>query len=437
MENSKQTILDKIGIPHTLAWGYLGVLIFMMGDGVEQGWLSPYLIDKGLSIGETALIFTVYGITIGVSSWLSGVLSDILGVRKTMFYGLLIYLIGVAGFVGIALGQFSYPLMLVMYAIKGFGYPLFAYTFLVWIAKKSPKAMLGKAVGWFWFVFTGGLSVLGALYASWATKAIGYIPTLWTAVLWALIGALFALVFMKFNISRENKENKTTGSSNSKIKELMNGFTIMKKEPKIGIAGIIRVINTTTLFGFPVFLPLYMMEQGFTEAEWLHIWAVAVTGNIVFNLIFGFIGDFIGWRKTVMWFGCGGCTVGSLLFFYAPQIYPASMMFVMVCGFFWGAMLAGYVPLSALVPSLVKEEKGAAMSVLNLGAGLSAFVGPAVIGIAYPLVGNAGVIWTFAILYVISGILSRFIALPEEKIGTPRQIRKMEMQKLNTVIENE
>ncbi|MFT4073596.1 MAG: MFS transporter [Dysgonamonadaceae bacterium] len=430
---TKQTLLDRIGIPHALAWGYFGVLIFMMGDGVEQGWLSPYLIDHGLSVSESALIFTVYGITIGVSSWLSGVLSDMLGVRKTMFYGLIIYLIGVAGFVGIALSQFSYPLMLGMYAIKGFGYPLFAYTFLVWIAKKSSKAMLGKAVGWFWFVFTGGLSVLGALYASWATKVIGYIPTLWTAILWALIGALFALVFMKFNI---NKTSKASEHKGSKMKELLSGFTIMKEEPKIAIAGIVRVINTTTLFGFPVFMPLYMMEQGFTEPEWLHIWAVAVTGNIIFNLIFGFVGDIIGWRKTIMWFGSGGCAIGSLLFFYAPQIFPGSTVFAMICGFFWGAMLAGYVPLSALVPSLVKEEKGAAMSVLNLGAGLSAFVGPAVIGIAYPLVGNAGVIWTFAILYVISGILSKFIALPEEKLGTPRQIRRLELQKANALIKN-
>lgn len=435
MEKIKETILDKIGIPHVLAWGYLGVLIFMMGDGVEQGWLSPYLIDRNFTVDDSALMFSVYGITIGISSWLSGVLSDILGVRKTMFCGLIIYLLGVVGFVGIALDQFNYPLMLVMYAIKGFGYPLFAYTFLVWIAKKSPNAMLGKAVGWFWFVFTGGLSVLGAIYARWAIHALGHIPTLWTAIIWALIGALFALVFMKFNVPNANKTNEETPKE-SKMKELLRGFTIMIKVPKIGISGIIRTINTTTLFAFPVFLPTYMIKQGFTEDQWLFIWAVAVGGNIIFNLIFGFVGDFIGWRKTVMWFGCGGCTVGSLLFYYAPQIFPGSMVFVMICGFFWGAMLAGYVPLSALVPSLVKEEKGAAMSILNLGAGLSAFVGPAIIKLVFPSFGNEGVIWTFAILYIISGILSKFIALPDEKIGTPRQIRKMELEKLNAAVDS-
>lgn len=59
MGNSKQAFFDKIGIPHSLAWGYLGILIFMMGDGMEQGWLSPYLIEKGMTIGQSALLFTI------------------------------------------------------------------------------------------------------------------------------------------------------------------------------------------------------------------------------------------------------------------------------------------------------------------------------------------------------------------------------------------
>ena len=426
MKDSKQTFLDKIGIPHSLAWGYLGILIFMMGDGMEQGWLSPYLIERGMTVGQTALLFTVYGITIGISSWFSGVLADMLGARKTMFYGLIIYMLGVIGFVGIALTQFSYPLMLVMYAIKGFGYPLFSYTFLVWIAYKSPNAMLGKAVGWFWFVFTGGLSVLGALYSSWAIKAFGHMTTLWTSVLWAVIGAIFALVFMKFG----SVAPKLGGEKKSKMKELLKGLTIMKKEPKIALAGIVRIIDTAPQFAFPVFLPLYMIEQGFTEGEWLHIWAVALLGNIIFNLIFGFVGDYVGWRKTVMWFGCVGCTIGTLLFYYAPQIIPGSIPFVMFGGFFWGAMMAGYVPLSALVPSLVKEEKGAAMSVLNLGAGLSAFAGPALVALFFPLLGSVGVIWILASLYAASAVMTKYITLPEEKLGTPAQLRKMELKNL-------
>ena len=30
-----RTIFDKIGLPRPLAWAYLGILIFMMGDGLS------------------------------------------------------------------------------------------------------------------------------------------------------------------------------------------------------------------------------------------------------------------------------------------------------------------------------------------------------------------------------------------------------------------
>jgi hypothetical protein len=76
----------------------------------------------------------------------------------------------------------NYPVMLLTYAFRGLGYPLFAYSFLVWIAYSTPKQQLGRAAGWFWFVFTGGLNVLGAYYSSGAIVRFGHINTLWTSV---------------------------------------------------------------------------------------------------------------------------------------------------------------------------------------------------------------------------------------------------------------
>src|SRR3954469_4218703 len=91
---TQNSLVDRVGIPKQLAWGYLGIMIFMMGDGVEQGWLSPYLLEKGMSIQQSALLFTVYGVTIAISSWFSGVLAEGFGPKKTMLAGLLLYIIG-------------------------------------------------------------------------------------------------------------------------------------------------------------------------------------------------------------------------------------------------------------------------------------------------------------------------------------------------------
>ena len=75
-------------------------------------------------------------------------------------------------------------------------------------------------------------------------------------------------------------------------------------------------------------------------------------------------------------------------------------------------MLAGYVPLSALVPSLVEKDKGAAVSVLNLGAGLSTFVGPLLVGLLAGPIGYEGVAWVLAGLYVASAVMTHFITPP-------------------------
>jgi len=120
----------------------------------------------------------------------------------------------------------------------------------------------------------------------------------------------------------------------------------------------------------------------------------------------------MGWRNTVIWFGGVGCGLSTLFFYYSPQLFNDNFWAVMVAGVLWGALLAGYVPLSALVPSLVKKEKGAAMAILNLGAGLPVFVGPAIVGLFIGLIGNAGVIWILAILYFIGAFLTKFITLP-------------------------
>ena len=410
-------MFDKVGMPQSLAWGYLGILIFMMGDGVEQGWLSPYLLERGMTIQQSASLFTAYGVTIAISSWFSGVLAEGFGPKRTMLMGVILYIMGTIGFVGYGMPDLHFGVMLLTYALRGFGYPLFAYSFLVWITYRSPQQKLGAAVGWFWFVFTGGLNVFGAYYSSWAIVNLGYLNTLWSSIFWVMLGALLALVLTKDKLKRESRE-----AAGSKARELMKGLTIMREEPKVLLGGIVRIINTTAQFAFPVFLPTYMAAHGFSTTQWLQIWGTIFTSNILFNLIFGFVGDKMGWRNTVMWFGGVGCAISTLLFFYTPQLAEGNFWLVLIPGVLWGALLAGYVPLSALVPSLVKKDKGAAMAILNLGAGLPVFVGPAIVGIFIGLVGDEGVIWILSGLYLISAVLAKFITLPDN-VRTAQHIR--------------
>ena len=298
----------------------------------------------------------------------------------------------------------NYPVLLATYAVKGLGYPLFAYTFMVWITYRVEKKVLSSAQGWFWFVFTGGLNVLGAYFGIFAKEHFGVIPTLWTAVLFAAIGAVLALWVNKCGGNNLFTDQVSSGG----FRELLRGLGIMKREPKVLMGGIVRVINTTSQFAFVVFMPLYMAQYGMTDGQWASIWGSIFVMNILFNLIFGIVGDKFGWNRTVVWFGGVGCAVTVLLFYYSPQILN-QYWFILLCGALWCIMLAGYVPLSALVPSLVEKDKGAAVSVLNLGAGAAAFVGPALVRLLEKPIGYEGIAWTLSALYIVSAVMTHFI----------------------------
>ena len=400
-------IFERTGLPKSLFWGFLGVLIFMMGDGIEQTWLSKYIESQGL---DHELLFTVYGIAIAISSWLSGVIAETIGVRKTMWLGFAIYLVGMTGFAGLGMTGLNYPTLLATYAIKGLAYPLFAYTFIVWITYRVGKESLSSAQGWFWFVFTGGLNVLGAYYGAYTKEAIGVVPTLWTSLIFVTIGAVLALVVNKCPDTNLFAEGKPS-SNQSKFRELIHGLGIMKREPKVLMGGIVRIINSISQFAFVVFMPLYLAEYGMSDTDWGLIWGSVFMFNIIFNLVFGIVGDRLGWAQTIIWFGGVGCAVGVLLFYYAPEIWN-NFWFILACGGFWCVMLAGYVPLSALVPSLVEKDKGAAVSVLNLGAGLATFIGPLLVKLLKEPIGYTGIVWVIAALYIVSSIMTYYIAKP-------------------------
>jgi len=403
--------LERVGIYPPLAIGYLGLLFFMIGDGVESGYLSPFLMEKGFSATHVPLIFTAYGVTAAVAAWLSGALSELWGPRRVMSLGLAIWALFEVLFLLFGVATASYTWLLVFYSLRGFGYPLFAYGFLVWITVVTPKHELGSAAGWFWFAFTGGLPTLGSLLASFLIPAIGAYATLWASLALVLTGGLTALIGVREATGRR----RLAPPLERPIKTLLLSVTIAWKRPKIGIGGVVRCINTAPEFGFLVFLPLfYTKTVGFTLTEWLRLLSFMFLSNIIWNLLFGIIGDKLGWRQTVAYCGGVGSAITTLLLYYTPHLLGPNYTLAVIAGMMYGATLAGYVPLSALMPSLSPEHKGAAMSVLNLGAGTATWVGPGIVGLFLPLVGVPGLMWIFAASYLASAVMALFLKLPDE-----------------------
>ncbi|SDK28300.1 Major Facilitator Superfamily protein [Actinopolyspora mzabensis] len=410
--------LDRIGIPKPLLWGFVGVLIFMIGDGVEITYLTQYLTQPeggGLAGSQaTFATVTIYGLAVMIASWFSGTLSSIWGPRYVMWLGAAWWVVFELLFLYVAIPSQSYLLIVTIYGIRGFAYPLFAYAFLVWAQVASPVHMRGSVAGWFWFVFTGGLPTLGAAVAAFAIGPLGMSlhNTLVLSLVLVAVGGVIGCSVREPHgtkpIADETVENPRSP------KRLIEGVDIVWRDKRTLAGGITRIVNTAPEFGFFAMFPFVFGPEtpggGFlTAPEIAAMTSIVYGANIAANLAFGVLGDYFGWRRTVTWFGCVGCAIATPLWYFA-SIASESFGVAATLGAVYGVLLAGFVPLSALMPSMVTtKDKGSALAVLNFGAGGAAFLGPVTVYAIHPVFGGGGVAIAFALMYVIVAVLSTFV----------------------------
>lgn len=399
--------------PQTFTAQYLGLLIFMIGDGVEIGYLSPFLVSAGQTEHFVALMFTVYGLVAAIGAWFSGLLCDVFSSRTVMTAGLTLWVVPQILFLSIAIPSHSDALLLLTYGLRGAGYPLFAYGLLTLLVKSVEKKRLGLAVGLFWFCFTCGLPTLGSVVAEMLLPHYGQYVTLWIALLAVASGGVIALS----NMGHTRHQSAITSAGWNDVRDTL-GLTLVlvRKNPSLGLACVVRAINSSAAHGIIVFMPFYFTTTlSLTSGNWIRFLEIIFGSNIVFNLVIGFVSDFISWRKTIIWFGGIGSALTCVGMYWLPALYAhTSLPLVYLSAALFGMTLAGYVPLSALTPSLLPENQGIAMSLLNLGAGSSAWIGPFIVYLFKSSVGTVGIIYIYAGLFLLSAILTAFIRLPQK-----------------------
>ncbi|CAG8863226.1 Putative transporter YoaB [Pseudomonas fluorescens] len=401
-----------LGMPVCLVWGYVAIALFMTGDGIELAFLSHYIVDLGFSPTQASFLFTVYGLLAALSSWSSGVLAETFGPRRIMLIGVAAWLVFHALFLTFGLSAQNYPLMVLFYGIRGLAYPLFIYAFLVWIAQVTPGARLASAMGWYWTMYSIGIGFLGTYLPSLSLSRIGFIGTLWMAMLWVALAAVLILFLVKDRGA--SGQGMPTGLA-ERLRELRQGITILFVQRSILVTAIVRVICNLTLFGFPVIMPLYLTsaDVGFTMEQWLHLWGVMFIVTIFTNVIWGWVGDRIGWLRQMRWFGCVGCALATLAFYYLPLMYGAHFEIAVVAAVALGICVSAFVPMGAVFLAISPERKGAAISAHNLAAGLSNFIGPAIATLTISWLGVQGVVWVYASLYLLGAVLTCFIRVEQ------------------------
>jgi polyol permease family len=423
---SQQTERQFLGLPMVLIWGYVAVAIFMTGDGVEQAFLSKYIGSLGFSSSEAGRVLAVYGLVVAIASWLSGVLAEIFSPRRIMTFAFIIWIIFHVGFLVFGLEQQNYAMMLIMYGIRGFAYPMFIYSFVVWITYSSPAYKLASAMGWFWAMYSIGIGVLGSYLPSFTIPFIGELGSLWLSIVFILVGGLIATFLVKDKKGEDVEAKRMT--TKEMFAEFGRGITLLGNK-QVAIAFVVRIINQLSLFGLVAFLPrVYTDEFGFTTSEWLRVWGLMYFITIFTNLFWGVVGDKIGWVRQVRWFGCIGMALSTLAFYYLPSWSGPNIFVTTLIALMLGFAVAAYVPMSAIFPTLVPEHKGAAVSVHNLAAGLSNFCGPAIASVTLMFTTEKVTIWVYAILYIIGFILTFFMKVqqPTKEVEITNQVQTNE-----------
>jgi MFS family permease len=404
-------LLDRLHLPRPLIWGFVGLALFMIGDGVETNILAPFLgQNQGFSIPLVGSLVTVYGVAVAIAAFFSAALSDLWGPRRVMMIGAGIWLFFGLAFLVFALTSSNIVLVFLTYGLRGFGYPFFAYGFLVWITATSNARHMASAIGWFYVAFTSGLPTLGALVAT-TTLDIFHLSmyqTLWVSLILVLLGAVVSFVGVKEKIGRA----PLVDNPDQVFKVLTFGLKLIATKPKVLMVMLTRMINSIPTYGMAIFFPALFVEQfHWSIGQFLILTTVIYAVNIPFNLFFGWLGDRLGWSRTVVWYGAVLSAVAMLGLYFVPtyaisQNWPFAYGLTLIVGAIFGIGLAGFVPLSAIAVSLAPRHPGAAMSSYNLGIGGAVFAGPLLVAILYGSIGAIGLVILFSLLYLVAAVMA-------------------------------
>ncbi|VEB96133.1 Alpha-ketoglutarate permease [Cedecea lapagei] len=401
------------GLPKHLLWGFIAIAIFMSGDGFEMAFLSKHITDMGFTPAQSAMVFTMYGLAAGLAAWASGVVAELITPQKAMLIGFVTWVVMHALFMTLGLGMHNYTLMLLFYGIRGLAYPLFIYSFMLMLVQVVPRERLAAATGWFWAMYSIGIGVVGSYLPSLTIPAFGETGTLWMAIAWVMCGGLIAFFSLR-NVPVDR--SRVNLPLREKMTEMSRAVTILFSNRDVFYACLIRIINTLSLFGFAIVMPLLFVDRlGFTISEWLQIWAVFFFVTIFTNIFWGIMGEYIGWIRQVRWFGCLGMAISSLTFYYLPVWVGHNFWVALIPAVMLGTFVAAFVPMTAVFPTLEPHHRGAAISIYNLSAGMSNFVAPAIASLILPFFDIVGVVWAYTGLYLFAGVLTFIIKVPQPK----------------------
>lgn len=182
-------------------------------------------------------------------------------------------------------------------------------------------------------------------------------------------------------------------SAKEKLSELLFAVKLFAN-PHIAYASIMRKIDTLSLFGFAVIMPMMFVDElGWAIENWLRIWAVFFGVTIFSHVFWGIMNEIMGWINVIRYMGCLGMAGSPLLFYFIPQAFPDSFAMACIPAVQLSIFVGAFVAVTPIITTLEPEHKGDAILVYNLSAGLSSFAAPTIASLLLPFFGVEGEIY--------------------------------------------
>jgi Na+/melibiose symporter-like transporter len=252
------------------------------------------------------------------------------------------------------------------------------------------------------------MGILGSYAASLMLPVVGPITTLWTGLVLAVIGGALALIFMRGGDLAGSKV-KVRAISLS----LVRGLSIIWRQPKVGLCGIIGTINMVGPAALGAFYVTYLATQiHLDQVKGVLIFTIASLFAVPGNVIWGNLANAIGWVNVIRYFSSLLPASAMLYLYYVPQLVGPNFWVIAVGGLIMGMGLSSFIPLNALFIAHAGSEPAAGLAASGLARGMAAVIGPGLVAAVLGFGGYTGVVWTVVAMYLSIMVIAQFIQLP-------------------------
>lgn len=363
----KKPINWKILIPLLiLMWALVGI------NRMAPMFLGPFIIEEfGLSLEQFGIVVGVVAFTWALGTLFAGLLTDKFGAKPIIIIGGLLssvfgWLSGVAGSLGQLVG---------IRASIGLAEGSLFAPLITTASREVPPNMKAKIVGFFFIAFMFVGMVLGFPLLTEIGLNQG-----WRTGFFLVSAPLFIISIILFFVLRNQKSTEELKEEVS-IKE---GFKEIIKNKNVLVCGVIAICIMARLFVVMTFGAIYMDDMHGIDLETAGkmIMPAAVFSEILGILIFGYIADKTGRRKSLLIPSYAIGFIGMLGFALLPTGSPLPLLILCLCVAFLFGGGPTFLAIGVIPQESVKPIYAAA------AIGMTSFLGEFFGGGLFPMIGG-------------------------------------------------